>query len=216
VGIATQAIEDWLRKKFPESNIHRLDSDQKILQDADIFISTEYALRKLQTSINLVLFIHPENELNIPEFDAEERLYTHIRAFSSLAQECIIETYAPRLPIITDCLSGNYKSFLERMLRERKAYKYPPYTGLAYIHIEHSSVAKIEDAWAKIVNKLQLTWDQKDVILYDRGIRTKRAGKFHDTIMIRSDKMDSLLINIEKDIVKNTFITLDIRGKKIL
>lgn len=98
------------------------------MKDADIFISTEYALRKLQANIALVLFIHPENELNIPEFDAEERLYTHIRAFSALAEECIIETFAPRLPIITDCLHGNYKSYLERMLRERKTYNYPPYT----------------------------------------------------------------------------------------
>ena len=145
VGIATQAIEDWLKKSFPDSIIHRLDSDQTVLQDADIFISTEYALRKLQVGVGLVIFVHPENELNIPEFDAEERLYTHIRAFSSLAQECIIETYTPRLPIIKDCLSGNYKSFLERMLRERKTYRYPPFTGLAYIHIEHSSVTKIED-----------------------------------------------------------------------
>jgi primosomal protein N' (replication factor Y) len=206
VGIALQTIEMFLKQEFPHSTISRLDSDQKQVETTtDIYVTTEYALRNLSVPIDVALILLPESELNIPEFDIEERVYAHIRAVGSQAKECIIETHTPRLPLIQDILHGNYKSFFTRILAERKQFHYPPYSGLAYITLSHKNTSILEEMGAKIQNKLDLrlreiqkeapspSQSETDFIRYDRSIRMKRAGVYVDTIVVRSDSIDALL-----------------------
>ncbi len=125
-------------------------------ESVDIYLSTEYALRNLSVPLDIAVVLLPESELNIPEFDIEERVYSHIRAISSQATECIIETHTPRLPLIENLMHGNYKSFLTRTLNERKQFHYPPYSGLAYITVQHKNISILEDICAKLQNKLDI------------------------------------------------------------
>ena len=92
-----------------------------------VYLATEYALRHLAETISLCVVITPEAELAIPEFDIEERVYTHLRALSGLSKEIIIETHTPRLTLLEDLLHRNYRDFLIRTLRDRKLFRYPPY-----------------------------------------------------------------------------------------
>lgn len=165
----------------------------------------------------------PEAELNIPEFDVEERVYANIRALASIADECRIETHAPHLPLIEDIMKGNYKSFLTRILRERKQYRYPPYSGLAYIEVHHKNIGALEDMCAKLHNKLDLRAkeliaeeDTSPIIRYDRSVRLKRGGEYIDTIMVRSDRLHELLDPIRMELLRNRNVELHVRGEKIL
>jgi primosomal protein N' (replication factor Y) len=216
IGIAVQSVEQFLRKEFPGTEICRLDRDQKnLVKTARIFIGTEYALRHCIGTVGLAISLLPESELNIPEFDIEERVYANIRALGSIARECVVETHAPKLPLIRDLLDGNYKSFLTRTLAERKRYRYPPYSGLAYIRVKHRNTAVLEDLCAKLDNKLRIETDKivppVSQVLYDRSVRLKRAGEYIDTIMIRSDSLAQILAPIRKEILRNRSIELLIR-----
>lgn len=198
-----------------------MDRDQKhVNSTARIFIGTEYALRHYFGIVEVAIVLLPESELNIPEFDIEERVYTNIRALRSVSKHCLIETHTPKLPLIQDILYGNYKSFLTRTLSERKKYQYPPYSGLAYIRVKHKNISMLEDICAKIHNKLQLEIQKKegasDHILYDRSVRLKRAGEYIDTIMIRSPSLIQILEPIQKEVLRNRSVELIIRGEKIL
>ncbi len=219
--MAVQSVEMFLKKEFPEIEICRLDRDQKHLsQHARIFIGTEYALRHHFGTIGLAIALLPESELNIPEYDIEERVYANLRAICSVSEASIIETHTPKLPLIRDLLNGNYKSFLTRTLAERKKYHYPPYSGLAYIRIHHKSTAVLEEMCAKINNKLKVASETinppMSQILYDRSVRLKRAGEYIDTIMIRSDTLSQILAPIQKEVLKNRNMELIVRGEKII
>lgn len=216
IGIAVQSVEQFLRKEFPEIEICRLDRDQKnLVKTARIFIGTEYALRHHIGTVGIAIALLPESELNIPEFDIEERVYANIRALGNISKECIIETHAPKLPLIQDILNGNYKSFLTRTLAERKQYQYPPYSGLAYIRVKHRNTGILEDICAKLNNKLKMEIEKIDPpvsqVLYDRSIRLKRAGEYIDTIMIRSDALSRILVPIQKEVLRNRSVELIIR-----
>ena len=221
IGIAVQSVEMFLKNEFPDVEICRLDRDQKHLsKHARIFIGTEYALRHHFGTIGLAIALLPESELNIPEYDIEERVYTNLRAISSVSEASVIETHTPKLALIQDLLNGNYKSFLTRTLAERKKYHYPPYSGLAYIRIHHKSIATLEDICAKINNKLKMEAEKMtppvSQILYDRSVRVKRAGEYIDTIMVRSNALSQILAPIQKEVLKNRHMELIVRGEKIL
>lgn len=221
IGIAVQSVEAFLQREYPNVEICRLDRDQKnVTKTARIFLGTEYALRHHIGNIGMAIALLPESELNIPEFDIEERVYSNIRALQSVATECIVETHAPKLPLIQDILNGNYKTFLTRTLAERKRYHYPPYSGLAYIHVKNKSTSVLEDLCAKIDNKLKLgmeaTGPNASQVLYDRSVRLKRAGEYIDTIMVRSDALAQVLAPIQAEMLRNRSIELVVRGEKIL
>ncbi len=195
VGIAIQAVETFCAKVFSANQIVRLDSDASklpkksesiSLEGGTLYLATAYALRYLSAPIHLCVVLTPETELAVPEYDIEERLYTSIRALSGLASEMIIETHTPKLALIQDILHGNYRDFLTRTLRDRKVYRYPPYTGLAYIEISHKSLSTVEDIAAKLTNKLGLessvTGSQ---ISYDRKARMRRGDMTVDTLVVR-------------------------------
>jgi primosomal protein N' len=182
-----------------------------------LYLATEYALRHLSQTITLCVAITPEAELAIPEFDIEERVYTHLRALSSLAKEIIIETHTPRLTLLDDLLHHNYRDFLIRTLRDRKLFRYPPYMGLAYIEISHKNPSIVDDIALKLTNKLGLTVTNDDsTVLYDRGTRMKRAGLTVDTLVLRSADIHGFLEPIRGEVMRNRSVSLNIRGNKIL
>ena len=190
-----------------------IDSSKK----GTLYLATEYALRHLTDTIALCVAITPEAELAIPEFDIEERVYTHLRTLSTLAKEIIIETHTPRLTLLEDLLHHNYRDFLIRTLRDRKLFRYPPYMGLAYIEISHKNPSIVEDIALKLTNKLGLTIaNESSAVLYDRGARTKRAGLTVDTLVLRSADIHGFLEPIRGEVMRNRAVSLNIRGEKIL
>jgi primosomal protein N' len=231
-----------MRQLFLDVEIFRLDSDTQIkasnkkvlsltpqaeniigantsesAKKGVIYLATEYALRHLNETIALCVVITPEAELAIPEFDIEERVYTHLRALSSIAEEIIIETHTPRLTLLEDLLHRNYRDFLIRTLRDRKLFRYPPYMGLAYIEISHKNPTIVDDIALKLTNKLGLTITNNDTtVLYDRAARMKRAGLTVDTLVLRSADIHTFLAPVRGEILRNRSVSLSIRGEKIL
>ncbi len=222
VGNAIQEVERFLVKHLGQEHVLRLDSDAKKKEagaNAEILLATEYILREDIPDIDLFVVVTPEAELAIPEYDIEERVYSHIRILSGRAKQTVIETNAPLSPFIKKLTEGNYLDFAAKTLAERKAFHYPPYTGLAYIKLKDANEARLTDMTAKLKNKLDIV--QKELgedasIRYDRSLREKRAEEYIDTIVIRSDRMTELVAAIEKEILKNRGISLDVRGTKIL
>lgn len=159
MGLALQGVETYVRSKFNTVEVERIDSDTVATSriGAQIVVSTEYILRENLSDFALVVVLLPETELNIPRFDIEERVYSHLRSLAAEAKELIIETAAPRLPLIQNIVNGNYRDFLVRTLQERKQFGYPPYSGLAYIRVTGKNINQIEDICAKLVNKLQMS-----------------------------------------------------------
>ncbi|MFZ4462176.1 MAG: hypothetical protein ACOYN2_06935 [Patescibacteria group bacterium] len=222
IGNAIQEVERFLAKHLGAENILRLDSDAKKKEagkNASILLATEYILREDIPDIDLFVVVTPEAELAIPEYDIEERVYSHIRILSGRAKQTVIETSAPLSPFIKKLTEGNYLDFISSTLAERKAFRYPPYTGLAYIKIKDSNENRLDDMTAKLKNKLDIVqkeFQEDPSIRYDRSLREKRAEEYIDTIVIRSDRMTELIAAIEKEILKNRGISLDVRGVKVL
>ncbi len=122
-----------------------------------MYIGTQYILKEIPSILDLIIVLFPENDLTIPKYRAEERVYLQLRYLAQSSKELIVETHSPEAPILRAFFDGNYRDFTTHTLRERKRFNYPPYSSLAYIHISDTQVSRIEDIGAKILNKLQLT-----------------------------------------------------------
>jgi primosomal protein N' (replication factor Y) len=61
----------------------------------------------------------------------------------------LVQAYEPGHPVIADVLKGNYQLFVERELRERQEFRYPPYLRLIHLTIQHKDdkVTAAAAAW---------------------------------------------------------------------
>ncbi len=223
IGVALQEVERFFRERFPQKIILRLDSDIDATIDVNhsphIILATEFVLNTPFVESGLTIILSPENELTIPEFDIEERVYTHIRFLLSQTTKTIIETNIPQSPLINDIVYGNYQDFLSRTLALRKKYRYPPYTGIAYIEITEKSKDRLSQKTATLLNKLSIFQHdtKKDgELIFDEWMRRKRGGEYIDTIVIRSSHMEEFIAFIEYEILHNRSIHCSIRGTNLL
>ena len=147
-----------------------------------MIIATELIHKIDAGAFSLVVFPMIENELTATDFDTEERLYINARFAFSRAENVFIQTYSPKLPVVEDLLGGNYRSFLERTLKERKQFHYPPYAEIAYIKVSDRNESKVFDTIAKLKNKLDILAKEMkfegDVFFDSKEIYTKRADEF--------------------------------------
>jgi primosomal protein N' (replication factor Y) len=91
VGIGTQQIEESMQQYFPKNNIFRFDTDsvanksekEKVLEKinaADIIIGTKMITTGFNIpNLGIIAVILLEQELSMPQYDIEERLYSNMK-----------------------------------------------------------------------------------------------------------------------------------------
>ncbi|WP_456324695.1 replication restart helicase PriA [Desulfonauticus submarinus] len=167
-GEGTEKIEEFLKKKFPNITILRLDKDivqsrhkfKEILQsfergEGQVLIGTQM-LSKGHDFANVTLGIVLDGDLglNFPDYRARERL------FQLLVQLCgrvgrrdkrgevYIQTRNKSLDFWNFVENGDYIGFCNQELKKRKLFDYPPFVNLGLIRVSFAR-----------------DWEEKDVFL---------------------------------------------------
>lgn len=164
INAGTQNIETSLKKHFPPANIFRLDSDKEKetgiykqeLEDANIIVGTSLSNNIPLQNIAVTAFLCIETEFSNSEYDTEERIYNTVLLHQNKGEDVVLQTYLPNLPIVRHLSEGNFKSFLQHTLAERKQFGYPPYGELVYVWVENERLENVKDTIFKLVNKLQI------------------------------------------------------------
>jgi len=220
IWIGTEQVEENIKKYFPKSKIFRMDSDSvsnitqkkealENIKNSNIIIGTKMITTGFDfKDIWVIWIILLEQELQIPRYDTEEKIYQNIKQLiwrwwrSWSETNIIIQSYIPNNELIKNIIELNYKDFFKKVLEERKLFNYPPFTEFATLRYKDKS--KIEAI--KYINNLKEkldklnNWDY-EIIKVENTI--KRDNQYFAKIIIKWLYIRSFLENIKKELFKN-------------
>ncbi len=220
IWVGTEQIEENLKKYFQNISIFRMDSDNvanltekkqalENIKNAEIIIWTKMITTGFDLkNIGVIGIILLEQELQIPRYDTEEKIYQNIKQLIWRwwriweETDIIIQTMIPKNEMIQNIVELNYKDFFKKVLEERKIFHYPPFVELATLRYkDRNKIASIQ-----YINTLKNTldsfntWDF-EIIKIDTPL--KRDNQFFTKIIIKWIGIRNFLQNIKWEILKN-------------
>jgi len=196
-GSGTQKVTEALTDQFPELSWLRFDSDttrtkgahRRILDDfsqgkADLLVGTQMLTKGLDVEqVTLVGAIAADSLLNFSDYRSAERAFqtlTQVAGRAGRGDEAgkvIIQTYAPRHPVIEAVKNHDYQAFIEQELPQRQALNYPPYGHLILIRLSGLDSDQVENAAFAIAEKCQVILGEQVEILGPAPASVMRVAK---------------------------------------
>ncbi len=159
MGFGTERIEEQIAEYLPAARTIRMDRDttttasamERIVEnftrhESDIMVGTQMIAKGFDFSnVTLVGILNADNMLLNPDFRAEERAFALITQVAGRAgrragveAEVVIQTSQPTHRIIKYAGEGDYDSMARKLLAEREAFFYPPYSRITMITLRHT------------------------------------------------------------------------------
>ena len=152
-GIGTQKIETFVKEKYPDANVLRMDMDttskkddyEKILTrfssgEADILIGTQMIVKGHDfPNVTLVGIIAADLSLYASDYKASERTFQLITQAAGragrgkIAGEVVAQTYSVDNYSIQAALNQDYDEFFNQEIAYRKLMGYPPIVSMVAI-----------------------------------------------------------------------------------
>jgi len=221
IWIGTQQIEASLKKLFPNNSLFRFDADSvknktektqalEKLKNSEIIIGTKMITTGFDfQDVWLIWVILLEQELAIPKYNIEERVYSNIKQLigrwerNGWKTETIIQTFIPDNESIKNIIHNNYKEFFLNTLEERKLFAYPPFSEMATIEYRDKNQDKAENFIKLIKNKLERedAEEKYDIILVPTPMR--RYNQYHYRMIVKWSWVKDFLQAIKHEIMRN-------------
>lgn len=218
-GAGTEKIEKELKRFFKDVKILRLDKDavtkksmeKKILDqfnqgEAQILLGTQMLLKEYDfKNVGLVAVLNADTDFYLPDFRSNEKTFAKLTDLIHLAgsnAQVVIQTYQIDQRAIQLAAIGDYETFYQEELLQRKALDFPPYTSLIKIVAKHK-----EEAMAHQLAKSVLAYvTAKQILGPVEAPMVKLKGKFRVMIILKNGTVDlkkipaKLLKDIEIDV----------------
>jgi len=218
-GAGTEKIEKELNRFFRDVKILRLDKDavtkksaeKKILDqfnqgEAQILLGTQMMLKEYDfNNVGLVAVLNADTDFYLPDFRSNEKTYARLTDLIDLAgssAQVVIQTYQIDQRAIQLAVKGDYETFYQEELVQRKALDFPPFTSLIKIVAKHK-----EEALAHQLAKSVLEFvSAKQILGPVEAPMAKLKGKFRVMIILKNGTVDlkkipvKLLKEIEIDV----------------
>jgi primosomal protein N' (replication factor Y) len=229
VWIWTQQLEKILKDEFKNISIFRFDTDSvknKTLKKQALseinkshiiiwtkMITTWFNFEKIWL-IAVILF---EQELSIPNYDTEEKVYCNIRQLiwrwnrKSEKTNIIIQTFTPKNNILKYISKWNYKDFFINSLKERKIFNYPPYSSMFILEYRDKDKQKAKEYCIKLENVItNEIWDNKTIELIFNKTSYKKNNSFFYRIIIKGKSLEKIKLFLKKIIIKKSNLSIQI------
>ncbi len=174
-GFGTEKVEDEIAILFPDARIARMDLDttrtrksyERIIDDfenrkVDILIGTQMVSKGLDFDhVRVVGILNADNMLNFPDFRSFERSFQLIAQVSGRAGrkktrgKVIVQTSNPEHTVMDHIVRNDFTGFFTQQLKERLAFKYPPYYRLVRLTIRHRKLPVVNEAAQELANDLR-------------------------------------------------------------
>ena len=175
-GLGTEAVEQEVRKAFPQARVKRFDADstarknahQQILetfeqQKIDILIGTQMVSKGLDfPNVTLVGVIAADTSLNLPDFRASEQtfsLLTQVAGRSGRAElegKVVIQTYMPEHYCISAAQQHDYLGFYAQEVEARGVLRYPPFSHVATLLLRGKDEKQVIETAHAVHDQLQI------------------------------------------------------------
>ena len=168
-----QALADEVSKLFPSARIARIDSDvaeednlsnryQELFEGSiDIIIGTQSLAKGLDLpKLELEVLVDADAGLHMPDYLASERMFQLLyQVMGRIGRHgpgtLIVQTLTPEHPILNSSLERNYADFFCSELKSREAFKYPPFSHVARIIVEHKQETTAAAIAARLAAKVR-------------------------------------------------------------
>ena len=147
-GLGTERIETYLKKKFDQFPVLRIDSDStrkknaftnylKVIDEGKplILVGTQMLAKGHHFSdVTLVAILDADSGIFSADFRGSERVAQLITQVSGRAGrekkpgKVILQTYCQEHPQMEELLKGDYESFVKKIIKDRSSTKSPPFS----------------------------------------------------------------------------------------
>jgi len=176
-GSGTQKIEQEITELFPKARVARMDRDTTTKRGSsatilsavesrsiDILIGTQMITKGHDfPGINVVGVVSADELLYLPDFRSAERTFQQITQAAGRAGRAerkgivIVQTLSGDHHSVTSAKNHDYRRFYKTEIDLRRAAGYPPFSRLARIGIEASTVERGELFLEKIEPAIKIT-----------------------------------------------------------
>lgn len=228
-GYGTEKIEDELKIFLPKARIGRMDWDTAgskstlvaLLNDfeerrLDILVGTQMVTKGLDfDNVGLVGVLGADSLTKFPDFRAGERAYQLMTQVAGRAGrknkqgKVLIQAWDPKHPVVQEVLKADFEGFVQREMKERFEFRYPPYYRLIQLEIRHKDPKVVQAAAAFYTRALRAKLGDRVLGPVIPNVARIR-NYFGQHIMLKLEKSAPLLSG-SKDLIRQ--ITEEMLGK---
>lgn len=210
LGMGTQRLEEYVRRRFPQARILRMDADttsrkfahESLLaqfrrHEADILLGTQMIAKGLDfENVTLVGILNGDALLNRSDYRSAELTYDLLEQAAGRsgrhdkAGAVIIQAYDTNHYAIQCAAHHDYRGFFAQEMQYRHLAGYPPYAYLASMVFRH----KQEDAaMACALSTINRLHHPLDVRVLGPGALGKSRDEYRVRVLLKGK--DQLLLN---------------------
>ncbi len=244
-GFGTEYIEEEVKLKFPQYKIARVDTDslsnskelQTTLSDfrdgkTDILLGTQMVAKGLNfPKVKLVGIVLADTGLSLPDFRAEERVFSLIVQVAGRAGrffpdgKVFVQTFNPHRNAISYACNGDIDGFYKEELVQREITDFPPFSRLIRFVFrsasEQSAEFAVEQAFGLLDDIIEKTDVSVDILGPSECPLAKIAANYRNHIILRGNsllelqKTASIFLNTFKS-SSNVYIEVDVDPVSLL
>jgi primosomal protein N' (replication factor Y) len=180
-GAGTEKVEDIIAEMFPSARIARMDLDTTRTRNAyeriiaefssgktNLLIGTQMVTKGLDfDNVSVVGILSADTMLNQPDFRAYEHSFMMMTQVAGRAGrkgrrgQVFLQTTRPDLQVIRQIVDGNFEGFFRNLMKERKAFRYPPFTRLIVVYIKHKYDNVVDSAAIELAGRLRQSFGDR-------------------------------------------------------
>jgi primosomal protein N' (replication factor Y) len=219
-GAGTEKIESELKRFFKEVKVLRLDRDvakkkgsEKLILDefnggaAHILTGTQMLAKEYDfKNVGLVAVLNADTDYYLPDFRSSEKTFARLTDLIHLAgasAQVVIQTYQIDQRAIQLAVAGDYETFYQEELLQRKSLGFPPYSNLTKLVAVHKEEAKAHQLAKAILSYVTA----KQILGPVEAPMAKLRGKFRVMVILKEGVID--LKKIPSKLLKDIEIDVD-------
>jgi len=147
--------------------------------------------RLLKRKIGLSAILSFDSFLFHPDFRGEEKAASRFYSLLSIAPKAIVQTYNPNHRLIQKMARSTYSSFFYQWKKERKDFKYPPFSTLVKIELRDNSFQKAKEEAEKISRIIQSDKAVIETVATPSSV-SKRRNEYFWCVVVKIKKGSGL------------------------
>jgi primosomal protein N' (replication factor Y) len=185
IGAGTERVEETFREIFPGVPVDVLDADvgrraggaAAVLERFSsgrtrVLIGTQMVAKGHDfPQVTLAAVLSADTYLAFPDFRAVEKTYALLTQLAGRSGRgdrpgrVVIQTFHPDHYAIRAAIEGDDRAFVEEEMRFRRTFRYPPYTRLIQLLVQHTHAKKGEMQLRELARQLRAHPLASDVLL---------------------------------------------------